>query len=48
MDISALNVGPVRPSQILLQYLCALDLLDDHGADALETARDAGLAHDRE
>ena len=48
MDISVLNVEHMRPSQVLLQYLCALDLLDNPRVEPRETPQSGRLARDRE
>lgn len=48
MNSSALNVEHVRPSQVLLQYLCALDILDEGRVESRETAQNGRLARDPE
>ncbi len=48
MDISTLNVEHVQPSQLLLQYLCALDILTDARSDSAEAQQSGRPARDRE
>jgi len=48
MNFSASNVEHVSPSQVLLQYLCALDILDERRPDSRETAPNGRSARDPE